>query len=62
MTEAEIEAQVLCTLGDQEAAEDWMQTPAIALDNQRPVDLIKTPQGARRVADHLTRIEYGVYT
>ncbi len=49
-------------LGSQEAAERWLEHPAIGLDRRRPIDLLATPSGAKMVEDYLTRIEYGVYT
>ena len=58
---AAILAQAIGVLGNQAAAEDWMNRPAIGLDNRRPVDLLATAAGAEAVADYLTRLEYGVY-
>jgi uncharacterized protein (DUF2384 family) len=31
----------------------------MALEQRKPIDLLSTPAG---VEDHLTRLEYGVYT
>jgi putative toxin-antitoxin system antitoxin component (TIGR02293 family) len=56
-----IQAQAVRVLGSAEVAEIWMQTPAMALANLKPAQLLDTRAGARQVADHLTRIEYGVY-
>jgi putative toxin-antitoxin system antitoxin component (TIGR02293 family) len=49
-------------LGTQEAAERWLEQPAIGLDRRRPIDLLQTPEGARIVDDYLVRMDYGVYT
>ena len=60
----EMIAQLLATegFGSREEAPDWLQRPALALDGRRPIDLLRTPTGAEAVGDHLTRLEYGVYT
>ena len=61
MTRVDVSAQALKVLGSSEEAEVWMQTPALALDNQRPADLLTTEEGIKQVSEHLTRLEYGVY-
>ncbi|KAE9625092.1 antitoxin Xre/MbcA/ParS toxin-binding domain-containing protein [Parasedimentitalea maritima] len=47
--------------GDQESTCAWMLSPAIALDNRCPIDLICTAPGATAVEVLIKRIEYGVY-
>ena len=59
---AEMLARASKVLGSQEAAERWLERPAIGLDRNSPIDLLATPAGTRLVDDYLTRIEYGVYT
>lgn len=59
---AAILARATQALGSQEEAERWLETPAMALDRRRPIDLLATPAGAQLVDDLLGRIEYGVYT
>ena len=59
---AEVLARATKVLGSQEAAERWLERPAIGLDRACPIDLLATPAGTRMVEDYLTRIEYGVYT
>ena len=59
---AEILAQATRVFGSQGEAEQWLCRPAIGLDRRTPIDLLKTPPGARLVTEYLTRIEYGVYT
>lgn len=49
-------------LGEREAALDWLNTPNRALGGERPLELLDTEFGAKRVHDTLGRIEYGVYT
>jgi putative toxin-antitoxin system antitoxin component (TIGR02293 family) len=43
-------------------AEEWLERPAMALDQRKPIDLLSTPAGVESIEDHLTRLEYGVYT
>jgi putative toxin-antitoxin system antitoxin component (TIGR02293 family) len=59
---AEILAQAIEVLGSKEAAQEWLLSPAIGLDNRRPIDLLTSVAGAEAVGDYLTRMEYGVYT
>lgn len=47
--------------GSLQAAENWMNEPAIGLDQRKPIDLLATSVGVEAVTDYLTRIDYGVY-
>ena len=58
---AEILAKATALLGSQEEAEQWLERPAIGLDQRRPIDLLATPAGVEMVEDFLERLEYGVY-
>jgi len=58
---AEILAKASAILGSQEVAERWLQTPAIGLNRQRPIDLLATRAGAEIVENFLSQLEYGVY-
>lgn len=58
---AEILAKATDILGSQAEAEQWLERPAIGLDQRRPIDLLGTPAGVELVEDHLERLEYGVY-
>lgn len=58
---AEIFAHAVDVMGSDAAAERWMNTPAIGLDNRKPVDLLATSAGVEAVDEYLTRLEYGVY-
>lgn len=58
---AEILARATSLLGSQEAAEQWLGSPAIGLDQHRPLDLLATPAGLHLVEEFLQRLEYGVY-
>ena len=58
---AEILAKASATLGSQVDAENWLKTPAIGLNQQRPIDLLASRAGAELVENLLGQIEYGVY-
>jgi putative toxin-antitoxin system antitoxin component (TIGR02293 family) len=58
---AEILAKATEVLGSQEEAEQWLERPAIGLDQRRPIDLLTTPAGEKLVEEFLERLEYGVY-
>lgn len=58
---AEIVSKATAVLGSQSEAEKWLETPAIGLDQQRPLDLLTTPIGTELVEQFLERLEYGVY-
>ena len=48
-------------LGSIAAAERWLMTPAMGLDQRRPVDLMQTIDGIAQVTQLLLRMRYGVY-
>lgn len=58
---AEILEQAIPIFGSKEAAEDWMNRPAIGLDRRKPIDLICVSAEARMVETYLKRLDYGVY-
>ena len=58
---AETLAKATNVFGDQHRAESWLFERTLSLDNQRPVDLLATPAGAKLVEDLLVRLDYGVY-
>jgi putative toxin-antitoxin system antitoxin component (TIGR02293 family) len=59
---AEIFAKATAALGSRTEAEQWLERPAIGLDQRRPIDLLATTAGVEIVENHLERLEYGVYT
>jgi len=59
---AQVLAKAQEVFENQEEAEKWLATPAIALDQRRPIDLLSSPVGAELVEQLLGRIELGVYT
>ena len=58
---AEILAKASAILGSREDAERWLESPAIALNRQCPIDLLATRAGAEIVENFLSQLEYGVY-
>ncbi len=58
---AEILARATSLFGSQEEAEQWLERPAIGLNQRCPIDLLATPAGVELVEQFLTRLEYGVY-
>ncbi len=59
---AEILGRAIELFGSQPDAEEWLERPAMALEQRKPIDLLSTPAGVESLEDHLTRLEYGVYT
>ncbi len=58
---AEILTKATAVLGSQDEAEQWLERPAIGLEQRRPIDLLATPAGVEIVETFLKRLEYGVY-
>ncbi len=58
---AEILTKATTIFGSQDEAEQWLESPAMGLDQRRPIDLLATPAGVEIVEDLLVRLEYGVY-
>lgn len=49
-------------LEDETKALEWIRTPNISLNAQRPLDMLDTGIGFERVMNILRAIEFGVYT
>ena len=58
---AEILAKATSVFGSREEAEQWLERPAIGLDQRRPIDLLATPAGVSIVEEFLERLAYCVY-
>ncbi len=58
---AEILAKATAVFGSKKGAEQWLEQPAMGLNQRRPIDLLATPAGVELVEDFLVRLEYGVY-
>lgn len=58
-------AEVLATaqdlLGSKDEAERWLASPAIGLNSHKPIELMKSPQGAELVKTLLMRMAHGIY-
>lgn len=54
--------QAADVFGSRKAAVNWLMRPAMALDQQRPIDLLGTAAGREQVELLLIRLHYGVYT
>lgn len=58
---AEVMTQATAVFGSTEEGVRWLDRPALALEGQRPIDLLSSSAGYDLVKDLLTRLEYGVY-
>lgn len=58
---AEVLAKATAVFGSQTEAEQWLQRPAMGLNQRKPLDLLSTAAGIEAVEEHLGRLEYGVY-
>ena len=47
-------------LGSEEELNSWLHNPVFSLNGEKPVDLIKTESGRRKVETALHQIEYGI--
>lgn len=59
---AEILAHAADVFGSRSEAEKWLEQPVMAFEGRKPIDLLATSVGVELVENHLTRLEYGVYT
>jgi putative toxin-antitoxin system antitoxin component (TIGR02293 family) len=46
--------------GDTEAAREWMNSPEIAFNGAKPIDMVGTDRGAQEVASLIERLEEGM--
>ena len=53
--------QAIEVLGSQQAAERWLSSPAMGLDQRKPIDLLRSSEGTELVKTLLTRMDFGVY-
>lgn len=59
---AEARALANRVFGSADKAESWLTQPAMGLNGERPITLLKTAAGAHMVNTFLERLDYGVYT
>ena len=57
-----IKAKAIEVMGSEDAADAWLHEPALALDGRRPVEMMESEEEIKDVEDHLSRMDYGVYT
>ncbi|MCO6060199.1 DUF2384 domain-containing protein [Pseudomonas sp. MOB-449] len=58
---AEVMKRATQVFGSREAAERWMEAPALGLERRRPIDLLANAEDLEVLETFLGRIEYGVY-
>jgi putative toxin-antitoxin system antitoxin component (TIGR02293 family) len=58
---AEIIAKATEVFGSRKDAEEWLERPAIGLNQRRPIDLLASPAGVEMVENFLDQVDYGVY-
>jgi putative toxin-antitoxin system antitoxin component (TIGR02293 family) len=58
---AEVFARASEVLGSEDEAKRWLEEPAMALDQRRPIDLLASPAGTELVENLLVQLEYGVF-
>ena len=58
---ASVTDQAIDVFGSREAAERWLSSPAMGLDQRMPIDLLHNAEGTEMVKTLLTRMDYGVY-
>ncbi|NWL78025.1 hypothetical protein DM872_14310 [Pseudomonas taiwanensis] len=58
---AEVMKRATQVFGSREAAERWMEAPALGLERRRPIDMLANAEDLEVLETFLERIEYGVY-
>jgi len=58
---ARVLAKARTVMGSREAAEQWLERPAMGLDGRRPIELLATAAGVELIEEFLNRLEYGIY-
>ena len=58
---ADVIARAIEVFGNKEKALGWLRSPVAGIDDKRPLDIIGTVEGRRRVQDILGRIEHGIF-
>lgn len=59
--DAAVFAKAVEIFGSKEEAKLWLRRPALGLNDERPIDLLRSPEGKRLVQEFLDRLEHGVY-
>ena len=58
---AEVIAQATNIFGDMDTALEWLNTPILGLNGQKPVSFLDNTFGIRLVRQALGRLEHGIY-
>jgi len=58
----EVTAEATRVFESEEKAVEWLRQPCPALGGIKPIELLKTAEGAQLVLDIIGRIEHGVYS
>ena len=61
VTRRQIIDKAIEIFGSRDDAHAWLNQPAMALEQQRPVSLIRSQRGRLVVCNLLIQLEYGVY-
>jgi chromosome segregation and condensation protein ScpB len=60
-SKAYVFARAVDVFGSRDAAVEWLLKPALALNRQRPLELLETPEGLQHLRTLLIQLDYGVY-
>lgn len=58
---ADIMRKARSVFGTAAAARAWLSAPAMALNQQRPIDCLRDPEGRETVRTLLLQLEFGVF-
>lgn len=58
---ADIVKSARSVFGTAAAARAWLNAPAMALDQRRPIDCLRDKEGEEAVRTLLVQLEYGVF-
>lgn len=62
LTERRIIKKAIKIFGSRQMAIEWLESPLVALNNQKPRDVIHTSEGAEWVSNLLERIRTGEFS
>lgn len=48
--------------GDEQSADEWLNKPAKALNNRKPIDMTNSDAELRLALDLIGRLQHGVFT
>ncbi len=59
---AQVIEKAVDTFGNIDRASGWFDAPNLALDGEKPIDLLYSEEGRHKVLTILGRIDYGLYS